>query len=601
MVRTSRVRQRSFAPLFFAIFLCLLCSASSLQAQGTLGSQQRSQKISALEGGFVGPLNDQDFFGVSCQTIGDVDADGNDDIAVGARGNLGGGGNPGAVWILFMNSDGTVRAESMVTPANGVFGSPSQGDLSGTAIGALGDLDGDGVPDIAVGDPSAQDGGPSRGAFLIFFLNSDGSVKFERRFSSTVGGFGGPLDDGDLFGSSLAVLDPSTPGAVVDLALGAAGDDDGGADRGALWVLSLSANGSILAEAKIAQGSGGFAGTLADGDAFGTSVAALGDVDCDGFDDLVVGAERDDEGGNGAGAVWVLFRDATGGVDGEQKIAASSGGFSGPLAAGDNFGSGVATLGDLDLDGNQDIAVGAPGDDDGGTDRGAVWLLFLNKDATVRDALKLSDADPGFQGNLDDGDFFGSALGFSSDLDDNGLPELLVGTPDDDDGGVSTGAAYVVFFQFPAQTICNGSGINPVALQAGTNPPQIGGVWDPMIDSTLVPLLGGANFHVIGVSSQPITTGVTFGSGVAGELLISLPDLQLSQSVAPGQNFAIGIPLNVVLVGMDCYSQGVIVEDDLLTLTNRLDVVIGFPPASTTVASPPALPSLGKARLDRGE
>src|SRR5262245_39892945 len=71
-------------------------------------------------------------------------------------------------------------------------------------------------------------------------------------------------------------------------------------------------------------------------------------------------------------------------VKAEQLIAQGAGGFFGSLDAGNEFGASVAALGDLDGDGIRDIAVGATGDDDGGGDQGAVWILFLNTDGTVR-------------------------------------------------------------------------------------------------------------------------------------------------------------------------------------------------------------------------
>src|ERR1700752_1919177 len=68
----------------------------------------------------------------------------------------------------------------------------------------------------------------------------------------------------------------------------------------------------------------------------------------------------------------------------EQKLGEGVGGFGGQLDIYDYFGVSLAFLGDLDDDGVTDLAVGALGDDDGGTQKGAVWILFLNADGTVR-------------------------------------------------------------------------------------------------------------------------------------------------------------------------------------------------------------------------
>ena len=84
-----------------------------------------------------------------------------------------------------------------------------------------------------------------------------------------------------------------------------------------------------------------------------------------------------------------------------QKISDTQGGFAGGLDDGDSFGT-VTSLGDLDGDGVGDLAVGAHQDDDGGLGRGAVWILFLNSDGTVKSHQKISDTEGGFAGGLDD-------------------------------------------------------------------------------------------------------------------------------------------------------------------------------------------------------
>jgi hypothetical protein len=69
-------------------------------------------------------------------------------------------------------------------------------------------------------------------------------------------------------------------------------------------------------------------------------------------------------------------------VKSAQKISDTSGNFTGVLENGDNFGASVVSLGDFDLDGIPELAVGAPLDDDGGTNRGALWVLFMRKPVT---------------------------------------------------------------------------------------------------------------------------------------------------------------------------------------------------------------------------
>ena len=105
-------------------------------------------------------------------------------------------------------------------------------------------------------------------------------------------------------------------------------------------------------------------------------------------------------------------------------------------------------LGDLDGDGTPDLAVGARRDDDGGTNRGAVWILFMKSDGTVKAHQKISDTQGGFTGVLDDSDNFGMAVAGMGDLDGDGTPELAVGVDNDNGspvGGTDRGAVWILF------------------------------------------------------------------------------------------------------------------------------------------------------------
>ncbi len=211
----------------------------------------------------------------------------------------------------------------------------------------------------------------------------------------------------------------------------------------------MKADGTVASSLRIARSSGGFEEDLNQGDRFGSSVTGIGDLDGDGVGELVVGADRDDDGGRDHGAVWVLFLNTDGTVDRAQKISSDAGRFDGNLDADDHFGGAVTGLGDLDEDGVADLAVGAPGDDDGGPDRGALWILFLNSDGRVDRVAKVSETEGRFRGDLDDGDGFGSALSAIRDLDGDGVPDLAVGAPGDDDGGQDKGALWVLFLERP--------------------------------------------------------------------------------------------------------------------------------------------------------
>ncbi len=403
------------------------------------------QKISDTEGGFTGILDDVDFFGHSVASLGDLDGDGVGDLAVGADQDDDGGRQRGAVWVLFLDRDGTVKSHQKISDTQGGFtGILDDVDHFGASVASLGDLDGDQVGDLAVGAAWDNDGGNNRGAVWILFLNKDGTVKSHQKISDTQGGFTGILDNFDFFGTSLTSLGDLDGNGVGDLAVGAWSDDDGGFNRGAVWVLFLNKNATVQTHQKISDTEGGFTGTLDSSDAFGWSVASLGDLDGDRVGDLVVGAIQDGDGGPGPGAVWVLFLNRNGTVKSHQKISSTEGGFTGILDQSDLFGWSAAALGDLDGDGVGDLAVGAVWDDDGGYNRGAVWLLFLNTNGTVNSHQKISATEGGFTGTLDDTDRFGSSVVSLGDLDGDGVGDLAVGAKYDDDGGGDRGAAWVL-------------------------------------------------------------------------------------------------------------------------------------------------------------
>ncbi|MCP3936626.1 MAG: hypothetical protein GY708_14765, partial [Actinomycetia bacterium] len=411
----------------------------------TGGTVATEQKISDTAGGLTAILDNSDRFGYSLASIGDVDGDGIADIAVGALYDDDGGPDRGAVYVLFLNADGTVKAEQKISSLTGGLTGPLDDlDYFGWSVAGIGDVDGDGITDIAVGAISDDDGGSNRGTVYVLFLNAGGTVKAEQKISSTTGGLTGPLDSGDLFGTSVAGIGDVDGDGITDIAVAAEGDDDGGSYRGAVYVLFLNADGTVKAEQKISSTVGGLTGPLEDLDYFGSSMAGVGDLDGDGIADIAVGARWDDDGGSNRGAVYVLFLNADGTVKAEQKISSVAGGLAGPLDNGDYFGQSVAGVGDLDGDGITDVTVGTLQDDDGGTNRGAVYVLLLNADGTVKAEQKISSTTGGLTGPLDDWDYFGSSVAGVGDLDGDGIIDIAVGAIYDDDGGTDRGAVYVL-------------------------------------------------------------------------------------------------------------------------------------------------------------
>jgi hypothetical protein len=392
--------------------------ASSAVSQ--VGTVQAEQKISQTSGGFGGVLHPADHF-APVSSLGDLDGDGIGDLAVGAPEDDDGGSGQGAVWVIFLDADGTVKSEQKISETAGGFGGILyQNDLFGSSVSSLDDLDGDGIEDLAVGAILGDVGGPfeggvwDQGAVWILFLDVNGTVKSEQKIAETVGGFGGILANDDRFGASVSSVGDLDGDGIVDLAVGAPQDADGGGQHGAVWILFLNVDGTVRSEQKISETAGGFGGV---GASFGRSVSSLGDLNDDGIGDIAVGAPYDS---SSQGAVWILFLNADGTVQEEQKISETVGGFGGVLDPEDFFGWPVSALRDLDCDGIRDLAVGAPYDDDGGFNQGAVWILFLNPDGTARTEQKISETVGGFGGPLDDSDHFGFSLSSLGDLDGDG-------------------------------------------------------------------------------------------------------------------------------------------------------------------------------------
>lgn len=255
-------------------------------------------------------------------TIGDLDNNGTPDLAVGARHDDDGGNDEfadrGAVWVLFLKSSGTVKNSQKISfDAGGFNGGLVDGSRFGNSVSTIGDLDSNGVPDLAVGTDSTFGADKPQGSFWVLHLNSDGTVKNQQENSASTGGFAGSLGDQDNFGFSVAGMGDLDGDDIDDVAAGSPFDEGDGVGGGATWILYLNADGTVAREQKISDTKGGFGGALPAEDRFGSSLARVahlngdtlphtGDVDGNGVPELAVGATHDEDGPD-AGATWMLF------------------------------------------------------------------------------------------------------------------------------------------------------------------------------------------------------------------------------------------------------------------------------------------------------
>ena len=318
-----------------------------------------------------------DWFGSSVAAVGDVDGDGRSEVVVGAPfWDAPGRVDSGGVFVYGLNADGSVRSTQTYGARNRGSVHLGSSDNFGVSVAAVGDVDGDGAPDVAVGAHKYDDpetGLENVGCVYICYMDAKRNgvrdcVRLAAARHANV------LDDpypslrtNDYFGASLASLGRDGDGHL-ELLVGASGVDDGGARAGAAFLLTVDKDGSVLKHRKYSAATEPLL-ALRGGDHFGSSFAA---VHAGASILLYGGADAARNGGRtGAGAVFSVRLDAeTKDVVDAYRIDGTTGGGP-PLEGNDRFGSGVALVG------RDELVVGARYDDDSGFDAGAVYRLAL--------------------------------------------------------------------------------------------------------------------------------------------------------------------------------------------------------------------------------
>ncbi len=453
---------RSF--LSAALTLLTLPLASQLaHGQGAMGQVVDKLKISQGLGGFDHPLDSSDNFGTSATGFGDINRDGVPDAVVGVPGDDDRAA-AGAVYVLFLQNDGSVQSFQKISATQGGLVGLTESSTFGHSVAAIGDLDGDGLSELAVGAPGDDEAGGTgnQGAVWILFLNSNGTV----RSSSKINALSGlRLEDGDAFGSALAAMGDVTGDSIPDIAVGAILDDFDHVlnldNFGSVYLLGLDSSGGLTQQSKIGPDQGIPASEFDFSDFFGGSLQAIGDLDQNGVIDLAVGAhgmETSTPLGTAGGAVWILELNPDLTVGRYSFFHERSPGF--PLLgvfANTAFGSSLAALGDLDGNGVTELAVGAPD-----RDAGTVWVAFLNSDGHPDRTVRIGMGHGNFGLGLGNNDKLGRSIALLGDLDGDQLVEVIVGAVNDDTGGSNAGAAYTL-------SLSNGPWVDRGYGLAGTN------------------------------------------------------------------------------------------------------------------------------------